>query len=592
MNNRNTDTPPPENHPTNAVRAPAAKIGHLLVQSGEITPEQLDTAISLQLKNGNKRLGTILVDLDYIDKKTLATHIAKQYNLPFLSLSEVEVDPSVVDLVPASLARKFVFVPLFKTNRELIIATADPSDISTINNIEFMTGLRVVPRVAEESDILATIDQHCGQEADALGGVLEDVIEVLKQEEQSVELVHEEAEVGVEELRKATEDAPIVKLANFLLIDAIGKGASDIHVEPYEDSLRVRFRIDGILRTVMNPPKHLHPALVSRLKVMCELDIAERRRPQDGRLCIMYKKRAIDFRVSFLPGLFGEKVVARILDKANLMLDMTHLGFERPVLDKFTRAIESPYGMVLVTGPTGSGKTTTLYSALDSVNKEGVNIMTAEDPVEFNLKGINQINVKEKIGLTFANALRSFLRQDPDIIMVGEVRDLETAEIAIKAALTGHLVFSTLHTNDAPSTVTRLLNMGIEPLLVASSLVIVVAQRLARRICTECKEPVTVPKEALLQLGFQDDEIDGLTVFKGKGCSNCGDTGYKGRVALYEVMELDEGLKELILQNVNSQELTRAAVEHGMDTLRMAGIKKIKEGMTTIEEVLRVTTAL
>jgi type IV pilus assembly protein PilB len=413
-------------------------------------------------------------------------------------------------------------------------------------------------------------------EFDKIVGSALDNVDVLEEKEDS-EVVKE-------------VEAPIVKLVNGIFVNAIKSEASDIHVEPYENSLRVRYRIDGVMYTVMNLPTKIRAALTSRIKIMSKLDIAERRLPQDGRIKLkLGKKRDIDFRVSVLPCLFGEKTVLRLLDKGNLQVDLTKLGFEQAALDDFMEALNKPYGMLLVTGPTGSGKTTTLYSALNYLNKPDTNIMTAEDPVEFNFMGINQVQVKEEIGLTFAAALRSFLRQDPDIIMVGEIRDFETAEIGVKAALTGHLVLSTLHTNDAPGTISRLLNMGIEPFLVSSSVILILAQRLARRICAQCKEEEKLPAAALIKIGFSEEEAESMKCYKGKGCQVCNGTGYKGRVALYEVMPIRDELKELILEGASTSDIKKAAIRLGMKTLRMSGLTKVAEGVTTIDEVMRVT---
>ncbi|MBI4735756.1 MAG: type IV-A pilus assembly ATPase PilB, partial [candidate division NC10 bacterium] len=475
-------------------------------------------------------------------------------------------------------------IPINRTGNVLTVAMADPSNIFAIDDIKFMTGFKVEPVVAAETSIKNAINKHYDS-----AGMVEDIMKNF--DDKDVEALKEsEDSVNAAELGQAAEDAPVVKLVNLILTDAIKKGASDIHIEPYEKSFRVRYRIDGVLYEVMQPPTRLKAAITSRVKIMAQLDIAERRLPQDGRIKIKMGGKEMDYRVSTLPTLFGEKVVLRLLDKGNLQLDMTKLGFDSQALTDFESGLLLPYGMVLVTGPTGSGKTTTLYSALNRLNTTETNIMTAEDPVEFNLPGINQVQMKAEIGLNFAAALRSFLRQDPDIIMVGEIRDYETAEIAIKAALTGHLVLSTLHTNDAPSTISRLLNMGVEPFLVSASTNVILAQRLARRVCQQCKEPTPLPAQALVNIGFSPEEAATLIPMKGKGCMACSETGYKGRVALYEVMLMRENIKEAILQGASVIELRELGRKNGMKTLREAGLGKIRDGVTTLEEILRVTT--
>ncbi len=600
----------------------AAKLGQLLLAANLVTESQLQEALNLQRKEGG-RLGSKLIKLGYITEEKLVSFLSKQYGVPSINLSEYEIDPAVIRLVPAEMASKYLMIPVARMGATLTIAMADPSNIFAIDDIKFMTGYNVDVVVASESSILDAIAKYYsgkGQVVREKTFAPQSVSTVLQPKDFTIGEEEEEDEgfdmedaptVDVDEFDKIVGsaldnietveeqedeeivkevDAPIVKLVNGIFINAIKQGASDIHIEPYENSLRVRYRIDGVLYNVMNLPIKIKNALTSRVKIMSKLDIAERRLPQDGRIKLkLGRKREIDFRVSTLPCLFGEKTVLRILDKSNLQIDMTKLGFEEDQLKDFMEAIEKPYGMVLVTGPTGSGKTTTLYSALNHLNKPGINIMTAEDPVEYNFHGINQVQVREEIGLTFASALRSFLRQDPDIIMVGEIRDFETAEIAVKAALTGHMVLSTLHTNDAPSTVTRLLNMGIEPFLVSSSVVLILAQRLARKICPNCKVEEKVPKEGLLKVGFTEEEVKDLKVFKGKGCPSCNNSGYKGRVALYEVMPIKEELKELILEGASSQEIKRSAIRLGMKTLRRSGLNKVKEGITSIEEVLRVS---
>lgn len=565
----------------------AAKLGQLLVNNAIITEEQLGQALELQKKEGG-RIGSNLIKMGVLTEDALVGFLSKQYGVPAVTLSTQEIDASVIKFVPFDVASKYQIFPISKNGATLTLAMTDPSNVFALDDVKFMTGYDVVPVVASETAIKDAIARHYEQ-SDALQDVVDSMADF---DDGNVDLVQAaEEDSDISQLKNAGEDAPVVKLVNLILSEAIMRGASDIHLEPYEKDYRVRYRVDGVLYDIMQPPIRLKSALSSRVKIMAELDIAERRLPQDGRIKLRVKDKSIDLRVSTLPTLFGEKIVMRILDQSNLNLDLSMLGFEEKAMKDFQSAINSPYGMVLVTGPTGSGKTTTLYSALSTVNKVDVNIMTAEDPVEYNLKGINQVHVRENIGLTFAAALKSFLRQDPDIVMVGEIRDYETGEIAVKAALTGHLVFSTLHTNDAPSTIQRMLNMGIEPFLISASVVLILAQRLARKICDECKEEENVPERALLDIGFPKEEIGSFKCYKGKGCQACGDTGYKGRRALYEVMPMSENLKEMVLKGASAAELRKAAVEEGMKTLRMSGLTKIKEGITTMEEVLRVTFA-
>ena len=565
----------------------SAKLGQLLVRSNVISTEQLQKALSEQKVSG-ERLTNTLAKLGFISEKDLTQFLSKQYGVPSVNLSDFEIDQNIIKIVPENLGRKYQVIPINRAGSTLIVAMNDPSNIFAIDDLKFVTGYNIEPVIAPETQIAAALDKYyqssSAEEASAnFADVLSDI------EAEDIEVLREE-DIDTKELEKATEDAPVVKLVNLILTDAIKKRASDIHIEPYEKEFRVRFRMDGILYEMMKPPLKLKNALTSRVKIMSELDIAERRLPQDGRIKLKMKdNKEMDFRVSVLPTLFGEKIVLRLLDKSNLQLDMTKLGFEEGQLKIFKTQINKPWGMILVTGPTGSGKTTTLYSALSELNKVSDNISTAEDPVEFNLQGINQVQMHDAIGLNFAAALRSFLRQDPDIIMVGEIRDFETAEIAVKAALTGHLVLSTLHTNDAPSTINRLLNMGIEPFLVSSSVNLILAQRLARKVCGECKEKISVPPQTLIDLGLPKEEAKDYTLYKGMGCNICNNTGYKGRVALYEIMPLYDELRELILQGGSGAELKREAIRLGMRTLRMSGIKKILEGVTTIEEVGRVT---
>jgi type IV pilus assembly protein PilB len=561
----------------------AAKLGQLLVTSNIITEDQLVKALDLQKKEGG-RIGSNLIKLGFLAEEQLVEFLSKQYDVPAVTLSDEEPDPEIVKFIPYDVAFKYMIFPVSKNGATLTLAMTDPSNVFAIDDVKFMTGYDVRPMIASETAIKEAISKYYEQ-SDALQTVV-DSIDLAE----SVDLIQEqEEEFNIAELKDAIEEAPVIKLVNLILGEAISRGASDIHVEPYEKNFRIRYRIDGVLYDVMQPPVRLKAALTSRIKIMSELDIAERRLPQDGRIKLKMKKKAVDLRVSTLPTLFGEKIVMRILDKSNLTLDLSQLGFEEKAMADFNEAIRSPFGMVLVTGPTGSGKTTTLYSALSTVNDIEVNIMTAEDPVEYNLMGINQVHVREEIGLSFASALRSFLRQDPDIVMVGEIRDFETAEIAVKAALTGHLVLSTLHTNDAPSTISRLLNMGIESFLVSASVVLILAQRLCRKICENCKEEEEIPEQALLDIGFIREDLGTFKCYKGKGCSACSGTGYKGRRALYEVMPVTDVLKEMILKGTSAAELKKASIEQGMKTLRMSGLVKIREGETTVEEILRVT---
>lgn len=563
------------------------KLGRMLVAAKLVTEDQIEKALSVQQREGG-RLGSILVKFGSISEQTLLDFLSKQYGVKSIDLSKIEIDPSVIKLIPTEVVQKYNVIPVRRVGSVITIAMLDPSNIFAIDDIKFMTGYDVDVVVASESAISAAMAKNYDTSAINLQQVLksmdvaDDSLDILSEKEA-------EEQVDLRELKEAVEEAPVVKLVNLILTDAIKKGSSDIHIEAYEKKFRVRYRIDGVLYEVMNPPLKLRAALTSRLKIMAELDIAERRLPQDGRIKLKMKDRGIDLRVSTLPCLFGEKVVLRILDKGALSFDLTKLGFEQKALDDLTKAIHSPYGMVLVTGPTGSGKSTTLYSALQQINEIGVNIMTAEDPVEYNMLGVNQVQMKEEIGLNFATALRSFLRQDPDIVLVGEIRDYETAEIAVKAALTGHLVLSTLHTNDAASTITRLLNMGIEPFLVASSVIIIIAQRLVRRICKECTEEEKVHSSVLQDIGFSDLEAGSIVCYKGKGCPNCNDTGYRGRIALYEVMPVGEEIRELILEGASAVEIKKKGVAMGMRTLRMSGLTKLKEGVTTVEEILRTT---
>jgi type IV pilus assembly protein PilB len=567
------------------------RLGDLLVKEKVITLEQLEQAIKLQ-KESHSRLASALVKLGFLSDEDVTNFLSRQYGVPAINLSYFEIDPAVVKLIPYETAKRYQILPLSRVGASLTIAMVDPTNVFAMDDIKFMTGFNIEPVVASESSILEGIEKAYGVSKEA---ELEQVMQSMNDagEGGDIELQADAQEMELKELEKAADEAPIVKLVNLVLTDAVKRGASDIHMEPYEKEFRVRFRIDGVLQLIMNPPLKLKDAITSRLKIMAKLDISEKRLPQDGRIMLKMqiggKKKQLDFRVSTLPTLWGEKIVLRLLDKENLRLDMTKLGFEQESLVKFEKAILKPYGMVLVTGPTGSGKTNTLYSSISRLNQPDTNIMTAEDPVEFQLGGVNQVQMKEQIGLNFAAALRAFLRQDPNIILVGEIRDFETAEIAIKAALTGHLVLSTLHTNGAPETITRLMNMGIEPFLVATSVHLICAQRLIRRICKDCAEPVEMPVQALIDEGYSPEEAKTVQIMKGKGCATCNKTGYKGRTGLYEVMEVDDEIKELVLVGASALELKKKAIERGMITLRRSGLIKVAQGWTTLEEVARET---
>jgi type IV pilus assembly protein PilB len=557
------------------------KLGELLVAAGLISREQLRKALDDQQQSG-ERIGTILVKLGAISEEILAEFIAKQFRVPEVNLARLSIPKDVIELIPNDIALKYQVVPFGLMGGTLNVAMADPGNLFIIDDLRFLTRRNIAVHVSSESVIKKIIHQQSSADEEKM----DDVLGLLK-EETDVSLVESSDELDLTFLESAAEQAPVVKLVNFILMDAIRKQASDIHIEPYEKAMRVRFRIDGVLYEIMKPPYQFKNAIISRIKVMSRLDIAERRLPQDGRIKLKARNREMDFRVSVVPTLFGEKVVLRLLDKSGLQLDMTKLGFEDRQYKEFLDAIYLPYGMVLVTGPTGSGKTTTLYSALSELNKVTSNISTAEDPIEYNLYGINQVQIHDSIGLSFAAALRSFLRQDPDIIMVGEIRDYETAEIAMKAALTGHLVLSTLHTNDAPSTINRLLNMGAEAFLVASAMNLVLAQRLVRRVCSECAVEEDVPVESLLELGVPEDKLGTFRCLRGKGCPVCNHTGYRGRVALYEVMTMHEPIRELVLRGAPGSEIKREAVKLGMLTLRKSGINKLMQGVTSLEEVFR-----
>ena len=573
----------------------SGKLGEILLKENLITPDQLKQALEHQKTNGG-RLGNSLVKLGFLNDDEVTAVLSRQYGVPSINLAYFEVDPNVTRLIPMDTATKYQVLPLSRVGSSLTLAMVDPTNVFAMDDIKFMTGFNIEPVVASEAAILEAIKKHYGSvEEQERKKELEEIVNFIDEgQTESLELeADDDATLNLEQLEKAAEEAPVIKLVNYILTDAVKRGASDIHMEPYEKEYRIRYRVDGVLQAMMTPPFKLRDALISRVKIMAKLDISEKRLPQDGRIMIKMlkdgKKKALDFRVSVLPTLHGEKIVMRLLDKENLRLDMTKLGFEQASLDKFTRAIFKPYGMVLVTGPTGSGKTNTLYSSISQLNKPDTNIITAEDPVEFQLHGINQVQMKEQIGLNFAAALRSFLRQDPNIILVGEIRDFETAEIAIKAALTGHLVLSTLHTNDAPSTISRLMNMGIEPFLVATSVHLICAQRLARKICQDCRTQENISPQLLIDAGFTPEEAKTTKVYKGAGCSSCGNKGYKGRVGLYEVLEITDELRELILVGASALELRKKAIEQGMITLRRSGLIKCAAGMTTLEEVFRET---
>jgi type IV pilus assembly protein PilB len=609
----------------------SSKLGEILVRENLVTPQQLREALDYQRTSGG-RLGSNLVKLGIISDDVITAVLSRQYGIPSINLDLFQIEEEVIKLIPQEVSLKYTVLPISRVGATITLAMADPTNVFAMDDIKFMTGMNVEPVIASEASIVMSIGKYYsgstqidifdaafafeadkstakngkngrnGTKApskinvklnDADLDVSLETFDFEGHEGEELEIIQDNEEIDLASLTRASEDAPVVRLVNVLMVDSLRRGASDIHVEPYEKDFRIRFRIDGVLYDVMHPPMKLRDPLISRLKIMSKLDISEKRLPQDGRIKIKVKvddrSRELDFRVSTLPTLFGEKVVLRLLDKDKLMLDMTKLGFEPESLEKFKRNIANPYGMVLVTGPTGSGKTNTLYSALQTLNTSETNIMTAEDPVEFNLEGINQVQMKEQIGLNFDAALGSFLRQDPNSILVGEIRDFETAEIGIKAALTGHLVLSTLHTNDAPSTISRLVNMGIEPFLVATSVNLIQAQRLIRRICKDCKEEVQFPAEGLVEIGFSKDEAASLKLYKGRGCETCLNTGYKGRVGLYEVMEITDELRELIIIGASAIELRKKAIDLGMITLRESGLCKIREGITTIEEVVKET---
>src|SRR5205809_6097039 len=566
------------------------RLGDLLVADGLLTQEQLQKAL-VEQKGSTEKLGSILIRLGFINEEQLIGFLSRQYGVPSITLTQLEIDVQVLKLDTAAIAKKYEVLPVRRMGNSLALAMADPTNVFALDDISFMTNLQVLPLVASQTAIKKAIDRHYESKTEAIASVMQDISSDLA----NVEVVEGEEDTGsqvdVFELKESADEAPVVKLVNMVLADAIQKGASDVHFETYEKVFRIRFRMDGVLHEMLSPPKRLESAILSRLKIMSNLDIAVPRLPQAGRIKLRYTGREIDFRVSTLPTIFGEKAVLRILDKDALQLDLTKLGFDPWSLEKFNAVIHQPYGMVLITRPTGSGKTTTLYSAIHTINSPDVNIMTAEDPVEYNLKGVNQVQINESVGRTFAAALSSFLRQDPDVILVGETRDLETAQISIRAALTGHLVFTTLHTNDCPSTVARLLDMGIPPFLVSSSLLLILAQRLGRQLCSACRQPYEVDEQTLVPYGHAPTGRGKVTLHKGKGCPTCSFTGVKGRVAIYEVMPISDELRDGILRSVTTAELREIAQSQGMKTLRQSGLLKVLDGTTTIEEVLRVTLA-
>jgi type IV pilus assembly protein PilB len=561
------------------------RLGDLFVREGLITQEQLEEALR-EAKQTRTRIGFALVKLGFVPENQLTRALSKQFRVPAVDLDKVKVEDKILRLVPEEVAMKHRVLPLRKVGRTLTVAMANPTDMGALDNLKFITRYEIEPVIVGDYTLQKHLEDYYGlgetKMQEMLGDLMDEEVEILEDQEEDISIAALEAEV---------DKAPVVKFINGLLTDAVLKGVSDIHIEPYEKEVRIRYRIDGALQEVMRPPQKMKAALTSRIKILADLNIAERRVPQDGRIKLRMKNKVVDFRVSTLPVIYGEKIVLRILDKGNLSFDLGEFGFEPKAEKDFMTAIANPYGMVLVTGPTGSGKTTTLYSALSRVNDENVNIMTAEDPVEYNLHGINQVQVRTEIGMSFAAALRAFLRQDPNIIMVGEVRDLETGGIAIKAALTGHLVLSTLHTNDAPSTITRLIDMGLEPFNVAAALNLVTAQRLVRRICKNCKVEANYEDEVLEMAKLPSGWIKKVTLYKGEGCEKCGGTGYKGRQGLYEVMAMSSRVRKLIMQNASTDELRAAAIEEGMLTLRMDGLKKLEKGLTTLEEVMKETAA-
>jgi type IV pilus assembly protein PilB len=567
-----------------------SNLGELLLREKVLTPDQLKSALEVQ-KEKNVPLQTAVISLGLVTEEDMAQALSRQLGYPYIDLDQFEVYPDVVNLIPIEIVKKYMIMPIHRIRSFLTLSMVDPTDLEVIEDIRFRTGLSIQPVIASESGILNAINKYYGSSSSLrVKKIIEDIALA---DDSRVNIIEEEKDdYNVQELVQATEEAPIIKLVNEIFVDAIKKGASDVHFEPYEQTFRVRFRMDGILHEQMNLPLKFKNPVLSRVKILSNMDIAEKRLPQDGRIKMKVKlenggRKEVDMRISALPTIFGEKIVSRILDRQMLKLDLTELGFEAESLEKFQQAIYRPWGIILVTGPTGSGKTNTLYSAVATLNSLEKNIMTAEDPVEFNISGLNQVHIRDEIGLDFPRVLRSFLRQDPDIMLIGEMRDLETADIAIKAALTGHLVFSTIHTNDAASSVIRLVNMNVEPFLIADSVILVAAQRLVRRLCQKCKVPHKLPEKALLDIGYLPEEMKSVQAWKAGGCESCNNTGYKGRVALYEVMPIDDDIREQILTRAQSREIKKKAIEKGMITLRRSGLIKIKNGVTSIEEVLR-----
>jgi type IV pilus assembly protein PilB len=562
-----------------------SELGTMLLKAGKITEDQLDTALEIQ-KKGQGKLNEILVRIGAVsDEDDISSFIGRQLNIGAVRLSDLELNPEIVKLIPLDIARKFNVIAVSKVSRTLVTAISDPNNIYVLDAVKFITGCNVQPVISPESAISKAIDRYYAEETLGFSEIIKDI------EESDLEVIDSRDEAPSEQdLQSQVQDKPLVKLVDSIISDAIRKGVSDIHIECYEKRIRVRFRKDGKLIEMAPLPFKYRAAIISRVKIMADLDISERRLPQDGRIKIKMGERTVDLRISVLPTIFGEKVVMRILDPRSLMVDLTQLGFEEESLVAFDETIHLPYGMILVTGPTGSGKTTTLYSALKQLNTVDVNIMTAEDPVEFNFDGINQVLVKSNIGLTFAASLRSFLRQDPDIVMVGEIRDTETAEIGIRAALTGHLVFSTLHTNDAPSTISRLTDMGIPPFLVASATKLIMAQRMLRLICQRCKKPVDVKPEQLIRLGVSESEIDDFVVYEGQGCNECNGTGMIGRTGIFEVMRISSTIERMILDKISVPEIREQACKEGMLPLRQAALRKLKGGLTNIQEVVATST--
>jgi len=570
-----------------------SNLGELLIREKIISAEQLKSAQEF-LKKHDVSLGSAIIALGYVSGEEMAQGLSRQLGYPYIDLDQFEVYPDVINLIQAETAKKYMIMPIHRIRSFLTLAMVDPTDLDVIEDIRFRTGMSIQPVIASEAGILNAINKYYGSSHAVRPKRTMDDIELADDSKVSIVEDVKEEEFDVQEFEQPADEAPIITLVNSIFIEAIKKGASDVHFEPYEKTFRVRYRIDGILYETMNLPMKFKNPVLSRVKILSNMNIAEKRLPQDGRIRMRVRlekggRKDVDMRVSSIPTIFGEKIVARILDREMLKIDLTQLGFEPEALDVFKKAIVRPWGIILVTGPTGSGKTNTLYSAISTLNALEKNIMTAEDPVEFYIPGINQVNIKDEINLNFATSLRAFLRQDPDIMLVGEMRDAETVDIAIKAALTGHLVFSTVHTNDAAATVHRLINMGCEPFLIADSVILVVAQRLIRRVCKKCAAPQKLPKKTLLEMGFSEEEADSANILLGRGCEACNNTGFKGRTGLFEVMQVTPDIRDLILNRSQSREIKAKAIEQGMLTLRRSGLTKIKAGITTVEEVLRET---